>query len=656
MNSDLICSVNSNGSSVALCTSDGVIKFYDTLTSNFKQEYSSSTHLQASCNCLAWSKSNRLNSNKNAAPVVKSKKSKTSKDSIASIENELKDLELIAIGTSQGSILLYSLTKAALHSEYSKDGHVDKVNDIAWCSQFKDSLYSCSEDGHIIEWSIIESKTRHKWKASKTPVTAISVDPTSKYLTSSSKTITIWDLETRTKLKNLTGHSNDIFSMLFLNNSLPNLFLSAAQNDRVLNMWSTTIENNSNAAVSSFTINDGPVYIDLACIINNSENNEQTVLILAVTTKGNLFIYKHIAVYKCMSNSNKKMKKPVKASHQISMQTNENNIPLPILGAFVTNSFNERLDTFNADSELSLYIVYGSHVNPIIEKLKLSELNENKISLKRDDPFKTKVSLQTQATKIETPSVSKELKVLVPGYMAPQSNNNLVNKRKTAENNEMTLEERLNVMGIDSKSNGDINDNEYLNQGQIPKADNLLVLLVQGLQSNDAKMLNHVLQHKNEKVVAKTVRMLPSNHIISLVRELNKRLQGHAQGGIGIVKWLKCVLMIHTSFLMSYPDLVDSLGSIYEMMNARTKLFPQLSKLQGKLQLVMSQVTSQAEALNQNSEDNREPFLLYQDSNSEDEQFEEELIPSHSEFDEYLLDSEEDEDVEDEDLENENGE
>ncbi len=26
------------------------------------------------------------------------------------------------------------------------------------------------------------------------------------------------------------------------------------------------------------------------------------------------------------------------------------------------------------------------------------------------------------------------------------------------------------------------------------------------------------------------------------------------------------------------------------MMNARTKLFPQLSKLQGKLQLVMSQV------------------------------------------------------------------
>lgn len=105
---------------------------------------------------------------------------------------------------------------------------------------------------------------------------------------------------------------------------------------------------------------------------------------------------------------------------------------------------------------------------------------------------------------------------------------------------------------------------------------------------------------------------------------------------------------------MSYPDLVNSLGSVYEMMNARTKLFPQLSKLQGKLQLVMSQVTSQAEALNQTSDKDGEPLLFYQDSNS-DEEIEEELIPSHSEFDEYLF-SEEEDDIEDEDLDAENGE
>ena len=44
----------------------------------------------------------------------------------------------------------------------------------------------------------------------------------------------------------------------------------------------------------------------------------------------------------------------------------------------------------------------------------------------------------------------------------------------------MSIEERLDAMGID----GDIKHT------QIPRADNLLMLLVQGLQSNDSKMLN----------------------------------------------------------------------------------------------------------------------------------------------------------------------
>ena len=58
---------------------------------------------------------------------------------------------------------------------------------------------------------------------------------------------------------------------------------------------------------------------------------------------------------------------------------------------------------------------------------------EKTVVLKRQDPFKSKVLVQTQTTKIETTEVAKELKVLVPGYMAPQCNNNLVSKRKSVE-------------------------------------------------------------------------------------------------------------------------------------------------------------------------------------------------------------------------------
>ena len=61
----------------------------------------------------------------------------------------------------------------------------------------------------------------------------------------------------------------------------------------------------------------------------------------------------------------------------------------------------------------------------------------------------------------------------------------------------MSLEDNINVMGIDSsnsnldnvKLNGTSGD-AFLKNGQLSKTDNLLVLLVQGLKSIDAKMLN----------------------------------------------------------------------------------------------------------------------------------------------------------------------
>ena len=52
---------------------------------------------------------------------------------------------------------------------------------------------------------------------------------------SSSKTITVWDLETKTKFRSLTGHSNDILKMIFLPQN--NMFVSAALNDRIINAW-----------------------------------------------------------------------------------------------------------------------------------------------------------------------------------------------------------------------------------------------------------------------------------------------------------------------------------------------------------------------------------------------------------------------------------
>ena len=69
----------------------------------------------------------------------------------------------------------------------------------------------------------------------------------------------------------------------------------------------------------------------------------------------------------------------------------------------------------------------------------MNELNDSKVKLKREDPYRVNVTLQTQVTKIETPNVSNDLKVLVPGYMAPISNNVINSKRKTTEPSQVSL-------------------------------------------------------------------------------------------------------------------------------------------------------------------------------------------------------------------------
>ncbi|RNA01364.1 WD repeat-containing 43-like [Brachionus plicatilis] len=660
-NIDIICSVSSNGDCIAICTPDGVIKFYDTLTSNLKLEYSASSHLQAGCSCLVWSKLKRVLNSSTAN--AKQKKLKTNSDlKIRSIEKELNDLDLVALGTTDGSVLIYSLSKTSLHTHLKEGGHSDKVNDICWCPNYSDSIYSCSDDGYIVEWSLIESRVKSKWKASKTAITSISIDPSNQYLICSSKTISVWNLQTKTKVKTFTGHSSDIIRMQFLSQPSEQFqyFVSAAHNDRIINSWAinkSDVSDTCTQTLQSFTLSDGPSFIDVVNV--KKDEKLKDIILVALTQKGSLSIF-NLDLCK-IDKSN--LKKPLKPLNSLKIETKEG-APLKIFAAFLADSNNQKLTTIELakdavslnellNNHYYLYVVYGSHVNPRIEKLEFSLLDEAKKVLKREDPFKSCVYLQTQSTKIESPMITKDTKVLVPGHVGPQTSTVTPSqKRKSTEPSQMSLEERLNIMGLNSaESNGE----SFYKNGQAPKTDNLLVLLVQGLQSNDSKMLNHILQHKNDKVITKTVRMLPTNYVVQLIKELNKRLQGHAQSGLGLIKWLKSVLMIHTSYLMSYPDLIESLGSVYEMMNARTKLFPQLSKLQGKLQLVMSQVTSQAEGL-PNSND-KEPLLYYQDSSSEDEQIEDELIPSHSEFDEYVFSDEEDEEEsnrEDEDEQDEN--
>ena len=133
-------------------------------------------------------------------------------------------------------------------------------------------------------------------------------------------------------------------------------------------------------------------------------------------------------------------------------------------------------------------------------------------------------------------------------------------------------------------------DNSGREVKEMPKTDTMATLLSQGLQSSDNKILNNVLQRSDAALISNTVRGLSVQVIVPLIRELARRCYGHSQTARVTLKWLHAVLVNHTAYLMTFPELVDLFSDIYQMMNTRVAVFSRLSKLQGKLDIMLSQV------------------------------------------------------------------
>lgn len=320
-----------------------------------------------------------------------------------------------------------------------------------------------------------------------------------------------------------------------------------------------------------------------------------------------------------MSILNGKLYKPLKPKVTLQIATEcsrgEVSRPIQILAAYICD-----------EDQHQLLLVHGNQLKPTFEKVTYST-SEPDMCLIRSDPMKSLVSKKdNNVAKVKVPEISKDLTVMVPGHMVPNlptQESGARRKRKTSVG-DMSMEERLNAISLDQPTAGTSGQ-------QAPRADTMATLLIQGLQSQDKGILRNVLQNRNVNLIRNTVKRLPVQMIIPLVQELSRRMHGHAQSGNTQVLWIKTVLTVHTSYLMTFPDIIDTLSTLYQMMDSRVSMFGKLSRLQGKLDIMLSQIS------NQTQED--EPLvaqapLLQFDEDSSDEDLDDLAIghgPSDSE-------------------------
>ncbi|XP_078398814.1 WD repeat-containing protein 43 [Cetorhinus maximus] len=606
---------------LAVAGVDGRIRVWNTQSGGLRHEYVPSSHLSATCSCLSWAPPRRLRQE------VPQKKKRRSEDA-----TDKEELDLLAIGTAVGGILLYSIVKGELQSKLG-GGHDNKVNCVRW-HQENSCLYSCSDDKHIVEWSLPTGKVKCKWKAEKGSVSCLCLSPDGKMLLSAGRGIKLWDLETKEVYRKFTGHATTISSLTFATIRPPSesqpfdgmtglYFLSGALHDRLLNVWQVRPDGKDKNAVLSFTLTDEPIYVDLT----TSGDREDPVKLAVVCRDGQMHLFEHILNGYC--------KKPLLPTCTVQIATSGRGTdarPVPILAA-----------TFCSDRQ-SILIAYNSMLHPIIERVMLNT-TESHICLVRDTQTTVVLTTEMAATKVKTPIVTSGVKVLVPGIpghntsMKPtlmESRKTEAKRRKDTEN-ERSIEERLCTMDIDVM--------KMKNKSGLPQTDSFAVLLVQGLESRDSSILNKVLQTKKDSLIKTTIARLPVPAVVPLLQEITKRLQGHPYSAALMVKWLKAVFILHASYLSTLPDLVPQLGALYQVMESRVKTLQKLSRLHGKLFLLVTQVAASEKAQDVSTV-NQTAKLVYEEESSEEENSEDDPM-ADQESDENWEEDEEEERADD---------
>ncbi|XP_048368233.1 WD repeat-containing protein 43 [Sphaerodactylus townsendi] len=584
---------------LALSGPDGRLRVWETPSSRLQHEYVPSAHLSAACTCLAWAPPGAGGGGR----LVPSKEGPQRKKRKSEVVEAGEQLDLLAIGTAVGSILLYSTIKGELQSKLS--GHDNKINCVRW-HQDNGCLYSCSDDKNIVEWNTQTCKVKCKWRGDNSSVSSLCISPDGKMLLSAGRSIKLWDLETKEVYRHFTGHATAVSTLTFITLRPPNenqpfdgitglYFLSGAVHDRLLSVWQVRSDRTEKNAVMSFTVTDEPIHVDLTI----SESKEEPVKLAVVCRDGQLHLFEQVLNGYC--------KKPLTSSRTIQIATpgegsDSTPKPVPILAA-----------AFCSDKQ-SLLLVYGYSFQPIIERVTL-RTPESHTCLVRDVQKTLALKTETAVTMVKTPIVNSEAKMLIPGIpghsaavRSSSCREKNENKRKPGGKEE-SIEDRLGAMDIDTMK-------VKLPSGGLPQTDNFAVLLVQGLESSDPEILNKVLQVKKEAVIKKTVARIPVHAVIPLLHELTKRLQGHPYSASQMVRWLKSVLTTHASYLSTLPDLVPQLGMLYQLMESRVKTLQKLSRLHGKLYLIITQVAALEQAQDK-TDVNQTAKLVYEEESEE---------------------------------------
>lgn len=566
---------------LANVTQDGRLIIWNK-NSEIHQTYSPSSHLSAQITCLAW------------APAKTKKKGKEVDEGGSS--------DLIALGTSAGSVLLYSVKQGDIVTTFDVSNH--KVLCLAWSNSGK-SVTCGSEQGEITICCILTLEVLSRFKANKTAVHALAITADDKKIITASQKLKVFEVQTQKLLQTFVGHSNPVVSLNCIEVQNDNFVMSVAAEDRNVSIWKIgeEVEAPKKAEPVYITLSVNDAVRDLACL--NVKESEVTSSATSESGKVSIFRF----------SLEKAKKKPMKAYSCVHIM-NEGQDKINVIPVFSTYIIERDV--------LYLNLTYGSDTKVKLEEIKVSDLRDNHILAREMPMIKVTGKIKEDYSKVVPMENAPGAKFLMAlsGTSLPRQESIRGEKRPLQSKHlEQTLEERLDLLKTTPGK----------------KSDSMSRLLIQGLQSNNTDILRSVLDNDNPQTIEATVKTLPLDFVVPLLRNLHQRIQ-FGSGNQVSIKWAEAVIRYHVGFLVSSPQVhSEILLPLNDLISAKLANFLPVMKLKGKIEIICEQLEQNRSQDTDNTD--QPPLITYQDE-SDDDDFEtlDTLLPPRLDYESDFLD------------------
>ncbi|XP_011137937.1 WD repeat-containing protein 43 isoform X2 [Harpegnathos saltator] len=290
-------------------------EIWETANSRPKCEYIPNRHLSSPCSVIQWISVNLQSANNMFPSQWKKRKRKSISEDI--------DHKIVAIGLSDGNVALFNVSSTLV--TILKNDNAAACTAITWSAA--SGLITASDDYHLMEWNIQDSRIKCKWKSGKMKVTALAVPVDGKSLLAAERTIKWWDLTTKQLIRTFTGHIDQVTSLHPVKiDDTTSYLISSSRSDNYLSVWAMDQHKNDKVSIATLLLHDEAVFVSTLVV------EQLQIFVLATTKLGQAQLFKY------QPNGRTK---PLKPSLSITVTSNiiqENiNEQIPIVAGHLTD-------------------------------------------------------------------------------------------------------------------------------------------------------------------------------------------------------------------------------------------------------------------------------------------------------------------------------